>query len=312
MAEKNNSFERIDNQIIHKRWLKAPRNLVWEVWTQPEHIYNWWGPEGYTLKHKSMEVKPNAVWEFTMHGFGMDYNNKIEYLQVEKPALLVYRHGNGSDDNNFTVYVTFEEHDNDTLLTMRSVFKSAAFLDMLIEKVNAIEGGKQTLNKLEAYVNAQIKLRQQNKTKTMARVSTYLNFPNYTETAFLFYQSVFGGEFSGMGIQRFGNLPPDPNAPALSEEDKNLILHIELEIVGGHVLMGTDAPESMGFTVVKGNNVHINLDLDSRAETERIFNALSAGGKVSMELQDMFWGAYFGSFTDRFGINWMVNCNTKN
>jgi PhnB protein len=85
-------------------------------------------------------------------------------------------------------------------------------------------------------------------------------------------------------------------------------MHVELGILGGHVLMGTDAPESMGFKVNHGNSVHLNLEPDTRAEAERLFNALAAGGKVDMPLQDMFWGAYFGSLTDRFGIHWMVNC----
>ena len=88
-------------------------------------------------------------------------------------------------------------------------------------------------------------------------------------------------------------------------------MHIELPIVGGHVLMGTDAPESMGFTVNFGNNVYINLEPDSRAETKRLFDALSDGGEVEMELQDAFWGSYFGSCTDKYGIQWMFNCTEK-
>ena len=99
--------------------------------------------------------------------------------------------------------------------------------------------------------------------------------------------------------------------PPLPDEDKNLIMHIELPITGGHVLMGTDAPESMGFNVNFGNNVHISLEPDTRAETKKLFDALSAGGKVTMELQVMFWGAYYGSCTDKFGVNWMVNCTEK-
>src|SRR6185503_16755720 len=134
----------------------------------------------------------------------------------------------------------------------------------------------------------------------MARVSTYLNFPRNTEEAFNFYKSVFGGEFGGPGIARFGDIPPSDDAPPIAEGDKKLVMHIELSIVGGHKLMGTDAPETMGFTVNFGNNVHINLEPDTRAETKKLFDALAAGGKVTMELQDMFWGDYFGSCTDKF------------
>lgn len=145
----------------------------------------------------------------------------------------------------------------------------------------------------------------------MARTSTYLNFPRNTEEAFKFYKSVFGGEFSGMGITRMGDNPPMEGVPPLAEEDKNLIMHIELPIVGGHVLMGTDAPESMGFTVNKGNNVSIMLEPDTRLETKQLFEALSDGGLVTMELQDMFWGDYYGACTDKFGIQWMFNCSEK-
>lgn len=76
--------------------------------------------------------------------------------------------------------------------------------------------------------------------------------------------------------------------------------------------MGTDAPESMGFTVVPGNNMYIALELDSRAETDRLFHVLGAGGKVEMPLQEMFWGGYFGSLVDRFGVCWMLDCESKN
>lgn len=144
----------------------------------------------------------------------------------------------------------------------------------------------------------------------MARVSTYLNFPRNTEEAFNFYKSVFGTEFSAP-IGRMGDVPPHEGMPPLAEEDKNLVMHVALPILGGHVLMGTDAPESMGFTVNFGNNVYINLEPDTRAETDRLFAALSDGGKVEMAPTEMFWGGYFGSCTDKFGVQWMFNCDSK-
>lgn len=144
----------------------------------------------------------------------------------------------------------------------------------------------------------------------MARVSTYLNFSRETEQAFTFYKSVFGGEFA-MPIHRFSEVPPQKGAPPMSEDDKNLIMHIELPILGGHVLMGTDAPESMGFKVTKGNNNYIMLEPDTRAESDRLFAALSAGGKIEMQLKEEFWGDYFGSFTDKYGVGWMINCRSK-
>ena len=143
----------------------------------------------------------------------------------------------------------------------------------------------------------------------MSRVSTYLNFPRSTEQAFQFYRSVFGGDFNGP-IHRFADVPATPGQPPMAEADKALVMHVELIILGGHVLMGTDAPESMGFTVTPGNNVHINLEPDTRDETDRLFGALATGGAVEMPLQPMFWGGYFGSLTDRFGIKWMFNCRS--
>lgn len=145
----------------------------------------------------------------------------------------------------------------------------------------------------------------------MASVSTYLNFPRNTEEAFNFYKSVFGGEFFGGKVMRFRDVPPMPDGPAMAEEDLDLVMHVELRILNCHSLMGTDAPQSMGFNIDFGNNVHINLQPDTRAETKRLFDALAAGGKVSMDLQDMFWGDYFGSCVDKYGVQWMFNCSEK-
>lgn len=144
----------------------------------------------------------------------------------------------------------------------------------------------------------------------MARVTTYLNFPGNTEEAFTFYKQVFRSEFNG-GMQRFGDIEPHEGMPPMTDELKKLIIHVELPIVGGHVIMATDAPESMGFKLTTGNNMHISLEPESREETTRLFNELSAGGKVDMEMQDMFFGAYFGSCTDKYGINWMFNFKTQ-
>ena len=144
----------------------------------------------------------------------------------------------------------------------------------------------------------------------MAKVSTYLNFARNTEEAFNFYKSVFGGEFVG-GINRFADIPPQEGQPPVAEADKNLVMHVALPTLGGHMLMGTDAPESMGFTVTPGNNVYINLEPDTKEEADKLFAALSEGGKVEMAMQDMFWGDYFGSFEDKFGIKWMVNTSGK-
>lgn len=145
----------------------------------------------------------------------------------------------------------------------------------------------------------------------MARVSTYLNFERDTEQAFEFYKNVFKKDDFDTPLQRMADVPPQEGQPDLSEDDKNLIMHIQLSILGGHVLHGTDAPESMGFKLIKGNNVYINLEPDTRTEADVLFADLAFGGKVEMEMQEMFWGDYFGSLTDQFGLHWMINCSAK-
>lgn len=148
-----NTFKQEGNVLVHTRLLDAPGDLVWEVWTNPEHIKEWWGPNGFSLTTKSMTVEPGKIWEFIMHGMGRDWDNKIEYLEVKKPSLLTYKHtGAENEDYNFSVAVYFEEVEGKTLLTMKSTFKSEAIIEELNRKVNAIEGGKQTLNRLENYL----------------------------------------------------------------------------------------------------------------------------------------------------------------
>lgn len=140
----------------------------------------------------------------------------------------------------------------------------------------------------------------------MAKVSVYLNFNGQAEEAFEFYKSVFKTDYS-FGFSRFGDAPPGENMPPLSDEDKQLVMHVSLPILGGFELMGCDMPSSMGMKSVAGTNFNINLEPDSRDEADRLFAALAEGGQITMPLADMFWGAYFGSLTDKFGINWMVN-----
>jgi len=122
-----------------------------------------------------------------------------------------------------------------------------------------------------------------------------------TEEAFNFYKSVFGGEF--IVLQR---LKETPQGGQLSAEDGNKIMHVALPI-GNNTLMGTDMIESMGHMLNQGNNISLSLSTASENETEKLFNALSSGGKVDMPLEKAFWGAYFGMCTDKFGIQWMVN-----
>ena len=142
----------------------------------------------------------------------------------------------------------------------------------------------------------------------MSRVSIYLNFMGDTEDAFTRYAEVFGGELAN--LQRMGEVPTAPGQPALPEHERGLIMHVELAIMDGTVLMGTDMLESMGHTLRIGNNTTINLEPDTLAETQRLYDALADGATECMPLQPMFWGAHWGACLDRFGIRWMFNCPT--
>ena len=140
----------------------------------------------------------------------------------------------------------------------------------------------------------------------MGRVSTYLNFMGRTEEAFRFYGSVFGTQITGE-IARMGDMPTGPGAPALTDAEKKMVAHVELPILAGHMLMGTDMLESMGHRLTVGNNITINVEPDTRAETDRLYAALSEGGSEATGMQQMPWG-YWGCTLDRFGIRWMFNC----
>jgi len=139
--------------------------------------------------------------------------------------------------------------------------------------------------------------------KKMLKLNTYLNFAGNTEEAFNFYRSVFGGEFTA--VVRFKDMPMEGvNIP---EKDENKIMHISLPIGRDSVLMATDTLPSLGQKLVQGNNVYISIHPDSKEEADRIFNSLSAGGEIEMQIADQPWGDYYGSFKDRFGVQWMVD-----
>ena len=140
----------------------------------------------------------------------------------------------------------------------------------------------------------------------MAAVNVYLNFMGNTEEAFNFYKSVFGGEFSV--IQRFKDTP---QGVQMSPKEQQMLMHVALPIGHGTVIMATDALESMGHSLKPGNNFSIAITPDDMNEAKKIFNGLSAGGKVMVPLEKASWGDWFGMFIDKFGIQWMVNYNDK-
>ncbi|HEX7756569.1 MAG TPA: VOC family protein [Niabella sp.] len=140
----------------------------------------------------------------------------------------------------------------------------------------------------------------------MAKLNSYLNFDGTAEEAFNFYKSVFGGEFRG-GVMRMGDAPGTEN---LSDDEKKRVMHIALPI-GNDLLMASDIVPSMGHKLTVGNNNYISIFPESREEADRLFNGLSVGGAVEMPMQEQFWGDYFGSFTDKYGIGWMINYSTQ-
>ena len=143
----------------------------------------------------------------------------------------------------------------------------------------------------------------------MAKVGIYLNFEGDTEAAFALYKNVFGGELTN--LQRMGEVPPDPDHP-ISDKEENLVAHVELQILDGTSLMGTDTIESMGMHLRIGNNVTISLDLDDLAEATRMFDTLSQGGSDIQPMAKMFWGAHWGTCADRYGVRWMFNVRDPN
>lgn len=144
-----------DREIVITRLLDAPRELVFEAWTHAEHVAQWWGPLGFTSTVREMEVREGGVWRLDMLGpDGTVYPNRIIYREVKRPARLVYDHDSDVDDDphRFHVTVTFDDVDGKTRLTMRLLFATAAARDYVVREHGAIEGGNQTLQRLEAYL----------------------------------------------------------------------------------------------------------------------------------------------------------------
>ncbi|HRI86333.1 MAG TPA: VOC family protein [Ignavibacteria bacterium] len=143
----------------------------------------------------------------------------------------------------------------------------------------------------------------------MTTVNVYLTFNGNCLEAFNFYKTVFGGEFPYVGT--FGEMPSGEGMPPVPDSEKDKIMHISLPVSKETTIMGSDSSEAFGQSTVIGNNFSISINTDSKEEADRFFKGLSEGGKVTMPMSNTFWGAYFGMFTDKFGINWMVNTELK-
>ncbi len=284
----NFTVNRDQNEINVERSFNAPLELTWAAWTEAEILDQWWAPKPYKSVTKSMDFSEGGRWHYYMLGPKGDQHWCLFDFETIKP--LEYFSGmDAFCDENAIMNNTkprvkwmnrFVKKENETVVNIQLQFEKLEDLETIIQ-MGFKEGFTAGLENLDQYIEAQFKLKKLNKTDQKARVSTYLNFAGNTEEAFIFYRTVFKSDFIN-GIQRFGDIPPDPNQPAIAEPLKKMVLHVELPILGGHILMGTDAPKEMGFTVSPGNNIHINLEPDSKIEATRLFNELALDGKIDM------------------------------
>jgi uncharacterized protein YndB with AHSA1/START domain len=153
---KNKTSSTADREIFETRVFDAPRELIFRVWTEPEHIAKWWGPDGFTNSIHTMDVRPGGLWSLTMHGpDGIDYLNNMVYTNIINNELIAYTHDATLENEagQFETTVHFEEQGNKTRLTMRMVFKSKQERDLVAEKYGAVEGLSQNLERLKEYLS---------------------------------------------------------------------------------------------------------------------------------------------------------------
>ncbi len=306
-----------NNTVNVTREFAAGLSLVWDAWTKPEILDQWWAPKPWKAVTKSMDFREGGTWLYYMESpEGERHWCKNDYQKIDAQksfsGLDAFCDENGTVNTDMprTLWTnSFAQNTESTTVSIVAQYESLADLEKVIS-MGFKEGFTMAMENLDQYLEAKFKLRNENRIGNNPRVTTYLNFPGNAEEAFLFYKSVFKTEFIN-GIKRFGEIPADANHPPVAESIKNMVLHVELPITGNHILMATDAPKEMGFELIRGNNMHICIEPETREEAKRIFDELSAGGNVTMPLEDMFFGAYFGEFSDKFGINWMINVVTK-
>jgi len=141
----------------------------------------------------------------------------------------------------------------------------------------------------------------------MAQINPYIHFNGNAEEAFLFYKSVFGGEFAMISRFKDMSIPESP----MSEKEAEKIMHIALPIGNHSILMGSDTPEFMGKHNENETRSKISISAESKAEADHIFNGLSEGGTIEMPIEESPWGSYFGMFRDKFGIEWMIDFDQR-
>ena len=147
-----------DRELMVSRLIEGPRDVVFEAFTEVQHLSRWWGPEGFTTTTRTFEFSEGGVWEFTMHGpDGSEYPNWIQWMEIRPPEVIVLRHGEGPDDpEQFSSTFFFEERTDGTRVILRSEFKTKELRDRAAEEYGAIEGGNQTLDSLATYVTGRL------------------------------------------------------------------------------------------------------------------------------------------------------------
>jgi PhnB protein len=282
-----------DREIVLSRVFNAPRHLVFDAWTKPEHMKHWYGCSFATLRACEIDLRPGGAYRFVMQANGADHTMRGIYREIARPDRLVYTEGyvtEGFASNEALVTVTFVERDGKTTLTSTILHGSIEDRDAHL-KSGMEHGAAETLDRLEEHLPTMERTMQSN---------AYLMFNGQCEAAFKFYEKVLGGKIEAM-IPHEGS----PAATSVPADWAKKIMHARLSVGGKVFLMASDAPPQYSEPM-KG--FQVNISIDDPAEADRVFNALAEGGTVRMPIQKTFWAIRFGMLTDRFGTPWMVNC----
>jgi len=282
-----------DREIVLTRVFDAPRRLVFKAWTRPEHMKHWYGCSTATLRECEIDLRPGGAYRLVQHAGGVNHTMQGVYREVVPPSRLVYTERyvtEGFTSNESLVTVTFVERDGKTTLTSTVQHQSLEDRDGHL-KSGLERGAAETLDRLEQHLRSM---------RGTMHINPYLFFNGQCEVAFKFYEQVLGGKIEAM--IRHAGTPAAQSAPS-DWHDK--IMHARLNVAGGIILMGSDAPPAH-YEPMKGFSVTIGID--EPAEADRIFHALAEGGTVRMPIQQTFWAARFGMLVDQFGTPWMINC----
>lgn len=277
-------------QIVNSRLIDAYREEVFNAWTDPVLLAQWWGPKGFTNTFETFEPRPGGQWRFVMHGpNGANHPNLSEFVEITPPERIVFNH---LSVPRFRVTATFEELGSKTKLTFSMAFP----VEEEYEKVKpyAAMANEQNFDRLELVLQKQ----RQAKPTNMTQISPYLNFNGNCREAMMFYKDRLGGELQLMTVKE---TPTAAQCPAGMQDQ---IMHASLT-GDGFLLMASDMLS--GGTYQPGNNFSLSMNCSSEEQIRALFDKLSEGGQVYEPLKEQFWGALFGMVTDQFGTRWMLN-----